>query len=496
MLGISAIGFANANLYSKSDKNNKKSYSSKRQPNILLIMTDEHNGNVVGNAGDPYVNTPNIDKLAKNGITLENAYTNSPVCAPSRLSFLSGKYVSRVDMWHNWSWLPSNEYTTLPHLLNKQGYDSYLCGKMHFDPTRRYGFEEYYFESMYNKKFKRGIGWRRKINDLKSHEGFSKRLKNARIGNSKVLDHDRNVTKGVSNFLKTRSNQDKPFFIAAGYQAPHFPFVVPKEYYEKYKGNVPLPKIPKNYFDELPLNYKHLRKAYNIEEVPKKNIRKAREIYYGMVEWVDNQIGQVLKALDESEVKDNTVVIYTSDHGENMGEHGLWFKNCMFESAVKVPLIIRWPDRWEGGKRRKGACSLVDLSQTIAVLGKADTPLDWNGTSLVPWLDDSNYEWKNQAISQYYATKIASGFSMIRKDEYKYVYHPFPESGHQPERELYNLEKDPNEFNNLANNPDYSDIIKSLHRELIREIGEDPSSIELRCRADYASGYNREKPQN
>jgi choline-sulfatase len=223
-------------------------------------------------------------------------------------------------------------------------------------------------------------------------------------------------------------------------------------------------------------------------------IRRGRELYYGLTQWLDEQIGQVLRNLEASGLADNTVVIYTTDHGENMGEHGLWWKNCMYEHAARVPLIISWPKRWKGSARRSGACSLVDVVQTIAELGGASVPADWDGDSMVAWLGDAEISWKDFALSEYYGHNIASGFVMVRAGRYKYVYHTPPDADHPAERELYDLQADPGEFHNLANEPAQKDRIDRMHAAMVKELAEDPDQIERRCRADYAKGYGR-KPK-
>ena len=142
-------------------------------------------------------------------------------------------------------------------------------------------------------------------------------------------------------------------------------------------------------------------------------------------------------------------MIYTTDHGENLGEHGLWWKNSMYEHAARVPLIVSWPARWKGGQRRVGASSTVDLVQTIADLGGASVPGDWNGSSMCRWMDDSAAAWKDLAVSEYYAHNIASGFAMLRTGQYKYVYHTAADKEHPAQRELYDLEADMHETSGI-----------------------------------------------
>ena len=461
------------------------------KPNILVIMSDEHNASVLGCYGDDIVQTPNLDRLARRGVTFDSCYCNSPLCVPSRLSFTSGKYASRVSAWNNNCWLPKADYPSLPRAMNVAGYESILCGKMHYDKTRRYGFEEI---GNMNTSDKYGKGSRRKADDLKPKPGLSNRFdKFYTSDDSNIMTHDRKVTAGTVEFLKNRRASDKPFFMLAGYIAPHFPLIVPEKYWQQYRGKVPMPKIPEGHLESQPLNYKHLRIGFNVEGVPDEIVRKGRELYYGLTQWVDEEIGKVLDCLADSEVADNTVVIYTTDHGENMGEHGLWWKNCLYEHASRVPLIVSWPARWKGGQRRTQVCSLVDLVQTIAELGGVDVPADWNGESMIQWLDDAGTEWKDLAVSEYYAHNIASGYAMIRKGRYKYVYHTPADAGHLAERELYDLQSDPGEFKNLAGEKKHKGRIDTLHAVLVKEIGENPDRTEQRCRAECAKGYARQK---
>ena len=461
----------------------------RKRPNILMIMSDEHNAGVTGCYGNEIVRTPSLDLLAKRGITFEDCYCNSPLCVPSRLSFTSGKYISRVGAWNNSCWLPSDDYPSLPRILNATGYESFLCGKMHYDRTRRYGFTE--IGGNMNNGNKNGKGSRRAPDNLTPKDGISNRFNDFYTADdSSILTHDRKVTAATVDFLENRRDDDKPFFLFAGYLAPHFPLIVPQEYWKVYEGKVPMPEIPAGHLESQVRNHKHLRTGFNVEDVPDDIVRKGRELYYGLTQWLDDEIAKVLEALHDSGLSEDTLVIYTTDHGENIGEHGLWWKNCMYEHAARVPLIVSWPARFKRGQRRKGACSLVDLNRTIADLAGAKVPADWDGDSMVRWMDRPESDWKDFAVSEYYAHNIASGYAMLRKGRYKYVYHTPADAEHPAERELYDLDNDPGEFDNLAGNPDYSDRIATMHAFLVNELGADPDRTELRCRTDYAKGYS------
>ena len=457
------------------------------RPNILVIMSDEHNASVLGCYGNKVIRTPNLDRLAAQGAVFESCYCPSPLCVPSRLGFTAGKYVSRVGAWNNNSRLPADS-PSLPRTMNGAGYESFLCGKMHYDAKQRYGFME--IGGNMNGASMTGYGNRRAADDLTSKGGYSERFKELATGEtSSPMKHDKAVTKGVLEFLKQRKTRDKPFFLLAGYLTPHFPLIVPESYWQHYRDKVPMPVIPDGFLEKLPLNYQHLRVGFNMDQVPPELVKKGRELYYGLTEWTDGQVGEVLKALGATEFASNTVVIYTADHGENMGEHGLWWKNAVYEQAARVPLIVSWPARWAGGQRRVGACSLLDLVQTIAALGGAKAPADWNGDSLLPWLDHPETKWKDRAVTEYYAHLIASGYTMLRTGQFKYVYHTRPDAKHSAQRELYDLKADPGEFTNLAADPARKELVAQLHATLVKEVGEEPEQTELRCRAENAKGY-------
>jgi choline-sulfatase len=461
------------------------------KPNILFIMSDEHNPKVAGFSRNGLARTPSLDRLAQRGVVFDGACCNSPLCAPSRLSFTAGKYIHRIGMWNNECWIEDDNVPSLPRVMNAAGYDSVLCGKQHYDASRRYGFTE--IGGNMNRFYQTGVGKRRDPNDTSiNRKEAAERFGSCRTGDrSRILDHDRAVTKGVLEFLSRRTASDRPFFLFAGYLAPHFPLTVPPAYYAHAKGRIPLPEIPAGHLDHLPLNYQHLRRDFGTIDVPDSVTMKGRECYYGLTEWVDSEIGRLLSFLDKSRFTDNTVVIYASDHGENMGEHGMWWKNCMYENASRVPLIVSWPKRWKGNQVRSGSCSLLDVATTVAGIGGARVPSDWNGDSLLPWLDDPSHTWKDLSVSQYYAHGIASGYAMLRTGEWKYVYHSAPGRGWKAERELYHLTEDPKEFRNLAGDPTQQGRIEDLHRRLIRELGEDPDESEQRARHDLAKGYGR-----
>jgi len=461
-----------------------------KRPNILWVMSDEHNPRVAGCYGNKLARTPNIDGLAERGVAFDGAYCNSPLCVPSRSSLTAGKYCSRVSVWGNDCELPGEDIVSLPRLMNEAGYESYLCGKQHYDYSRRYGFTQ--IGGNFNNNYKTGHGGRRNPDDLEK-KPLSPRFDDFHTGDSGgSVVHDRKVTAGAVKFLGERAAGEKPFFLFTGFLSPHYPLIVPEEYWKHFEGKVEMPTIPEGHLDRLALNYKHLRAAFRIMETPADKVRAGRELYYGLTEWVDNEIGKVLAAMrGNSAIAENTVVIYSSDHGENMGEHGLWWKNAMYEHAARIPLIVSWPGRWAGGQRRTQACSLLDVVNTVLEIGGAKRPEDWNGDSMVKWIDDGKSAWKDLAVSEYYAHNIASGFVMARSGKWKYTYHTTMDEKHPAERELYDLSSDPGEFTNVAGREENAAVVKQMHERMVKEIGEDPEESERRSRRELAKGYDR-----
>ena len=466
--------------------------ASEKRPNILVIMSDEHDPAVMGCYGDAHIRTPHMDGLAAGGVTFDNCYTNSPLCVPSRLSFLAGKYCSRIGAWSNNCWLPSDDYATLPQVLGAQGYECCLSGKMHLDSTRRHGLREL-FPASTNDYKKTGTGGRRKPTDMSvNKKSWANRSSDFRIGDrSQVMDHDRDVTRYSREFLSNRTRGDKPFFLIAGYLSPHFPLVVPRDHYKRYQDKIAMPEIPRGHLEGQVLNYQHVRRGFGTTEATDAQTKLGRECYWALTDWFDREIGELMHALQQSAAADNTLVVYTSDHGENKGDHGMWWKNCMYETAARVPLIARWPGRWDDGSRRSNACSLVDVVQTVLDAAGSEPPEDWDGRPLSSVLDDPQANDPDFAVSEYFAHNIASGFTMLRTGRYKYVYHTRMDKEHGPERELYDVQADPGEFTNLAARTEHRKMIEELHGAMLKEVGRDPDETERICRADYARGYGR-----
>ena len=468
---------------------------SGKKPNILCIYSDEHTWNIAGCYGDPVVKTPNLDKIADGGVLFTNCYTPSPLCVPARLAFTAGQYVSKCGAYNNDCDLPSDDYPSLFHLLNSQGYECALGGKMHYSGDKRYGFTVD-LNPKWNDGKKHGRHTRVDV-DSDSFKNppnppkLSNRYNEFRVANeSGILNHDRKVTELCGEYIKGRKKDDKPFFLLAGYLAPHFPIIIPEEY-DAYKGKVSMPVIPEGLIENLPMNYKVLRRAFQMEDVPADIVKRGRELYYGFVSWLDNEIGKLIASLNDSEAADNTIIIYTTDHGENLGEHGMWWKNNMYDHSARIPCIINFPDKRKAGSRITKACSMLDLTQTIAEISGGRAPDNWDGRSLMGLIEGSDSEWPDIAVSEYYAHNIASGHCMIRHGKYKYVYFNKINDVYPAEKQLFDIEADPGELNDLSGRAEYAGLMGELHAMMKKELGRDPEEVEAEIRAKMAQANLR-----
>ena len=297
------------------------------RPNFLILLSDQHSPHVLGCRGDKVVKTPNLDALAQTGILFESAYCQSPVCVPSRMSFLTGQQPSKNRVWTNNDTLPS-DIPTFAHALGAAGYETLLIGRMHFlGKDQNHGFE------------KRLVG---SITPMYAHipqtlpqhllvgaQGNSlAAVRTAGPGKTSYQAYDDEATTATVGFLRKRAReQGRPFCVVAGFVLPHAPYICRKQDWDYYYGRVTLPQAPPAYYENLHPAIKTWRKSRAIEDLSPEEIRKARTGYYGLVTHFDRLVGQIMNALEETGLRPNTVVVYTSDHGDMAGENGMWWKN-------------------------------------------------------------------------------------------------------------------------------------------------------------------------
>ncbi|MFW5995854.1 MAG: sulfatase-like hydrolase/transferase [Halanaerobiaceae bacterium] len=446
------------------------------RPNILLIMSDEHNTQISGAYGHPFVKTPAMDELAEEGVVVEDFYCNSPLCVPSRMSFMTGRYASEIEAYDNRSPLSSG-HPTLAHYLNIAGYETVLSGKMHFiGPDQRHGFQKRPVADIH------GQGSYHPVPDWRDRENYSKSARKRITGAGKPYDrefsgnyfqgaetkrsahhisYDKKVFANAADYLRDYavSGRESPFFLTAGFFAPHFPLACEKKYWDLYwPGLADLPKNP-----EPPPHpmYKRFRHYFDLEEpFSEEEIRRCRAAYYGLVTFLDDHIGGLMDVLSETGLDENTVVIYTSDHGEMLGERGLWWKNSFLDHATRVPLIIKWPGALPVGERRDAVASLVDLTATILDIAEFEKPDHIAGDSMLNLLQQGADGWKDTAFIEYLAHGTDRPQCSLRRGRYKLNYVVGEDN------ELYDLQADPEELNDLTQREGYEEVERELRQEI------------------------------
>lgn len=423
-----------------------------QQPNILLILSDQHNPHILGCIGDEVIRTPNLDQLADRGTLFTNNYCPSPLCVPSRMAFLTSQNCSDIQVWSN-SCILSSDVPTFVHSLGMAGYETILCGRMHFvGADQRHGFHA------------------RIIGDVDPSLGHIPRATTGQTkiavevagpGRTAYTAYDDAVTETCCEFIKERTgtNEDRPFFMVIGYVLPHCPYICPKRLFDEYFDKVDVLQLPPDYLDNLHPAIKAWRQRRGVDELTDNQRRVARAAYYGLVTYMDERIGEILQTLEESKLAENTIVIYTSDHGDMAGEHRLWWKSNFYEGSVGVPLIISWPGNFAGGKRIDEITSLLDIGPTLLdLVGAEPLPLA-AGVSMAGFLTDPNSvtDWPNQVFAEYCGLLNDRPAFMVRKGPWKLNYY------HGYDRpQIFNLQEDPEEITDRGSDPNYSGVREEL----------------------------------
>jgi choline-sulfatase len=429
------------------------------RPNFLIIMADEHAPQFAGAYGHPLVQSPNMDRLASDGVTFDSAYCNSPLCVPSRMSLMTGRLPSSDGIHDNASPLPT-DVVTWPHLLRSMGYDVVLAGKQHFvGPDQLHGFRAQLAHDLHASALHAILPWG---DEVAPADGPWVHLDHIGPGTTVEIETDEGVEAESLAYIRARQGEDRPWALMASFIAPHFPFVVPERYWSLYSPDeVDLPDMPPGHLERQHPLYARMRAAFGLEGVTEDQVRRARAAYYGLVTYLDDKIGSLLAMLDETGQADNTVVVYTADHGEMLGEHGLWRKSSFYEHSARVPLIVRWPGVATPGRRVGQSVSLVDLVATIVdAAGTTPTrPLD--GSSLTSLLAGPDPTWKDSAVSEYLAHGVMGPMAMLRRGRYKFNY------VHGEAPELYDLEADPGEFDDLSSSEAHRDVLEEMRGDLL-----------------------------
>ncbi len=457
---------------------NKVTNTSNQKPNFLVIMSDEHAPMWSSAYGHPFVRTPNMDKLAQQGNTFDAAYCNSPLCVPSRLSFMTGEHVSNCEGWDNATPLES-DVMTWPYALRLEGYDCALSGKMHLiGPDKLHGFQDQlaydpHGDPPENDRASLNLdsGGRHPIfpweDGVPTASDPWPSVQEACAGSTPMIDADDIIEEKALEYLRSEDRQSNPWALCVGFVAPHFPFVVPEPYFSMYYPKyADLPANPPGHLENLPEAARRTRQALNFDGYSEDEVRRARAAYYGLITYLDDKIGRLLQTLEDQGLLENTVVIHTSDHGESLGEHGLWRKMNFYEQSVRVPLQVSWPNKLSIGTRHDVPVSLVDVTATILDLAEVSPEvvdlMELDGESLVPVMSGKEPALKGEAFSEHLAHGTDRPRAMIRKNSFKLCYSHGDSVGEPSDIELYDLKNDPGEFENLAGQQKYEDVEKEL----------------------------------
>ena len=417
------------------------------RPNILLVMADQLAASALPAYGNEAVRAPHLQRLGEEGVVFERAYCSSPLCTPSRASMLTGRLPSRIGCHDNAADFPS-EAPTLAHHLRLAGYETVLAGKMHFvGPDQLHGFERRVTGDVYPAGRDWTPDWERPLAErLPWYHDMSSVHRAGVVSTTLQLEYDAEVALQAERELHRLAASDRPFLLVASFTHPHDPYEVPREVWDRYDGvEIPPPAV-----GPLPLDRQdpHSRRLLEMcrtgdAEHDPALVARARRAYLAAVSQVDDQVGRLLAALRDTGRERDTLVLFTSDHGDMLGERGLWYKMSFFEGSARVPLLAWAPGRVAAGRVAE-VVSLLDVLPTVCEL--ADAPLDagdpLDGTSLVPALRGG--PGSGLALGEYLAEGTSEPLVMLRRGPYKYVRCPG-----DPDQ-LYDLDADPGELENLA----------------------------------------------
>jgi len=436
------------------------------QPNILILMADQLTARALPAYGNRVAKTPHIDSLASAGIVFESFYCNSPLCAPSRFSFLAGRQVSAIGAYDNAAEFPA-QVPTFAHYLRRGGYQTVLSGKMHFcGADQLHGFEERLTTDIYPADFGWTPDWGRFEQRPSWYHTMESVTQAGPCTRTNQIDFDDDVVHSARQklFDMARSKDQRAFCMVVSMTHPHDPYVVPQHYWDRYQGvDIDMPRV-RMPIEQLDPHARRLRHLCGLDLLPvnEAQTRAARRAYYGAVSYVDDQVGSLLGALAEAGFAQNTIILLLADHGDMLGERGLWYKMNFFEPACRIPLIVHAPQRFKPARVAPSA-SLVDILPTlceltgVASMGYA-TALD--GKSLVPQLNGGAAPADDTVIGEYLAEGAIAPLVMIKRGRYKFVHSPA-----DPDQ-LYDLASDPDELHNLASDAQHTARRQALRAEV------------------------------
>jgi arylsulfatase A-like enzyme len=453
LMGVGAVGFIqdlNASAMAKDGR-----------PNIVLIIADDMAHTDLGAAGHPILKTPNLDRLAREGVRFTTAFTPNPICTPSRAAILTGQ-----DCWTNGCYffgMPiSKSSIHFAQLLSQAGYETFYTGKWHNDGLpSQHGFT--------SGKYIGGGG-------PGSGGHFKPIVRDFGGGNKRQIERfdSELFTNAAVQFLDSQKFDDKPFLLFVSYMTPHDPWTPPGKYASIYKSEtIPLPVnfMPRPMNGSKPFKYytnwhgNNLRDEKQMLPFPRtpEGVRDVRSRYYRTITHDDREIGRILNKLDEKQFAENTLFIFVADHGISLGSHGISGKQTMYEEGIRLPMILRYPKLKRGRAENSNLVSLIDIFPTICEAAGLKVPISVEGKSLLG-LYQGKEIWHREHIYSYFVSPERHRLDVrcIRTERHKLIHHLTTN-----EVELYDLEKDPYELNNLAGKKPYLKLQRKLWDELL-----------------------------
>ncbi len=451
-----------------------------RRPNILFLMVDEMRWDVMGCAGHPVVRTPNLDRLAREGVRFANAYTSSPVCSPARACLFTGRHAHVHGVTTNA--VPAhNGEMFLPSILRHYGYHTAISGKLHFVPARfDFGFDQFWSfssegptpEKGYNAYLRGKHGSPGKFPIVPGTAPWPDDPLGRDVGEFRYPEEDFEttwITDRAVEYVRSRKDTAQPWFLFTSYLDPHSPSVQPKRYLNMYDpAKVPVPKLPPDIAKIRGAEEGRGQRRFIADE---KMLRVMTAAYYGAVTQVDDQIGRLLGELERLGMADNTMIVFTTDHGNMLGDRGRWFKGVMYEGSARAPLLWRGPG---GAKENRGRVEekLVDHTDVMpSILEAAGLPAaaGIQGRSFLKLVRDGDPRWEDRCYSQLRS-------AMVRTPEWKFIDNSLDLSG---PFELYDMRRDPKEERNLADETRNRALAADFRRELTAWRADRPAPVKI-----------------
>lgn len=450
-------------------KMSEKNAIQSEKPNILIIMCDQLRSSALGCYGNSVVRTPWMDSLAEGGVVFDRAYTQNPVCAPARNGLVAGLNPCRMNLWENLNQMIPVTHP-FPELLGRAGYATCSIGKMHFSPARApHGFQkrfvseevpDYYEDDDYL-QFLDAHGY----GDIDEPHGH----RNAQyyVPQVSLLPPELHTTgwTGAKSCEYIRKNKNRPFCLFTSFIKPHPPFDPAERYLKQYQDVEMDACLEGEELTGLDLSI-WVQNGYKMggtEELTAEKLNEIRRYYYASVTQIDDQIGNIIMELKRAGIYDNTLIIFTADHGEMLGDHQCVGKRCFYESSARIPMILSWPNHFQGGQRRKQLVSLEDIYATVLSAGQAEIPEETEGVSLLSACVEEDAKTHRYLFG-------GNGDGPIRKyfllsEEWKYIY--FVNGGQEA---LFHRENDPLEQHNVAaDNPEVCKQLRKVYIEWVQK---------------------------